>query len=272
MTMPQRYWIWTLILICVSHAMAQENIDHLAAVTLPDWQQHCDTYYSSGVQARFTRDDQVRRSSKFSLHINHLDTKPGTALYQTAAIPAWEGCTFYASVRVKTRKAMAAIAVRFLDDKKAYIQGPQQGDVLQDDGDWNKLTVSAIAPPGTVAVHVFLICRQGESWFDDLSVRDNLLETARQRLSKLQDQLPKLNLMKSHKQALHATIKAISSASGSDMDRQQLVVELRKLDEKITDELHLVLLPSRGIARVNVNAQPGADGFWVTVPVPPMEK
>ena len=157
----------------------------LVPIPLSDWNLRCGTYRADDVEARFTRDNQVRRSSEFSLHIENLGAPPGTALYRTAAVPACDGCTYSASAWVKRRQASAAIAIRFLNDQEVYIDGPQQSTVLEGDGDWQELAVSAVAPAGTAALHVFLICRQGQSWFDDLSLRDDLAVRFQERLAQV---------------------------------------------------------------------------------------
>ena len=194
-------------LFAVAGMAAEDQAGGLMVVTPANWNRECDTYYAAGVRPRFTRDGQIKRNSDFSLRIEHLGAKTGTALYQTPA-PAWEGCTYEARVWVKTRGAKASIAVRFLDDQGAYVEGPQEGSAVDGDGDWRELRVRAIAPPRTVAVHVFMICRQGESWFDDLSLREGA--------------------------------------------------------RPLADNVDVVLLPSRGVARVQVKKLPTSSGFTVT--------
>ena len=236
----------------------------LTRIDLPDWRSRCETYRSDGVKADFLRDKDVRRTGKFSLGIRHLDLERGTALHQTAPIPAGEGCTYAASAWVKRRAAAASIALRFLDEQNAYIDGPQEGAELEGDGDWQELTVTAVAPPGTVALRVFMLGRLGECWFDDLSLRDDLPGEVRKRLARQEQKLTKLNLLKSHRARLVAGFAAIRKELDTGVDRKRLLARLRNLNSDITGGINLVVLPSQGIARINVQAPHLADGSPVT--------
>ena len=156
-------------------------------------------YTSSRVDASFFRDTSIKRTGAASYYIQNRGrpderksaAQSGLFILTGDIVP---GLTYQASGYIKTRDLTreAGFAVRLRSDK-GWVSGPVDCDVVKGTNDWTRITASFTAPPGATQYSLFLIVRhQGEAWFDDIEMRDDLAEWSGRRFAALSETLARL--------------------------------------------------------------------------------
>jgi len=151
-----------------------------------DW----GVFTESGTSAEYRRDTTVRHSGKASFHVRVKGKGGATFMVEVPVVPeltykiaAWVKTKDAGLVRVKARgKAAGGWA-----DVRARF------DKLRGTLDWTRTVTTAQAPPGLDSIVVYLSAKwDGEAWFDDVEIRDNLEEVAERKFRKLTADLGKI--------------------------------------------------------------------------------
>jgi len=152
---------------------------------------------SDKVDASFFRDTSVKRSGEASFHIvnrGRPDAPKGAAQSAIFIIvgDVVPGLTYSVTGWIKTKdikEGDAGLHVR-LKSAKGWLDSSPRNAAVKGTNDWTQITASFSAPPGATQYNLFLSVRyQGEAWFDDIEIHDDLETWSQATFSDLHERL-----------------------------------------------------------------------------------